>query len=231
MIRCVVFTVVLCATGPSVASGGAPAPQPKEQEVKSLIDRLVSPNPKPITSDEDRSVAPGFRLPPGYDDRKQLAVERARLQLEELGRPAFPFLIERWDDRRYCLSVPYALSGDYRNYNVGELCQTIIFDQLQPYGYLQWTGGQDLRRTRTRPRYPKTFLFSRDAARKWWEKNKDKTLVQMQLEVVDWIIAEEGKDAHKYTEKEREYLKQARRKLVAGKPLSPGNYSLDEWGR
>lgn len=203
-------------------------PTPSEQKIKTLLDRLVSPNPQPITGDEDRSVAPGVRLPPGFDNPKQEKVHRARLQLEKFGSQAFPMLIERWDDKRYSLTVSNMLSGYYHNYTVGKVCQTMIYDHIQPYGYWQASRG-DPRGKRTRPQYPEKFLGSKAAAQEWWEKHKDKSLDKIQLEAIDWVIAEEAKEPEKFSDAERKRLQQIREKLTTDKkPLPPRNYYCND---
>src|SRR5262249_26524937 len=168
----------LLSQASTVCAGEKPQ-QRSEQEIKALIDQLVSPNPKPITGDEDARQAPDYRLPPGFVREKQKQVHRARSKLTQLGPQAFPFLIERWGDKRYCLTTSHGLSGYCHNETVGHICRAIIFDQLQPYSY--WPSTEDDPRGKPRrPDYPTKFLGSQKSARQWWDKNKQKTLYQMQ---------------------------------------------------
>ena len=225
MMRFGLLVIVVLAIAILPAQGEEHAPPPSKQKIKALVDRLVSPNPKPITEEEDPRVAPDLRLPPGFDREKQAPVLQAHSELGKLGIQAFPILIERWEDKRYSLTTSNAWSGFYRNRAVGKVCQTIIFDQLQPYGCVQENdrfGGQPKPPC---PRYPEMILFSQEAAKQWWEKHKDKNLNQMQLEALDWVIAEEAKDPKKFSDEERQYLKKLRQELkTGGKPLPPGNY-------
>jgi hypothetical protein len=192
---------------------------PTANEIKTLIEGLVSPNPAPDTKKMKASETKadgGF--PRDFDHKKQAQVHRACVKLTELGPQAFPFLIERWEDNRYCLTTEIAA---YTNESVGRTCRRIIAGQLQPYGHFQKVPG-DPRRKRLRPDYVATFLASQKAARHWWEKNKDKTLSQMQLEVLDWVIAEEAKRLADFADEERRELQDLRQKLVqGGKPLPP----------
>ena len=206
-----------------------PTTKPTEQEIKALLDKLVSPNPKPITDeDRDKHMAPD-RQSPALDEKKQGEVRRARIELRKLGSDTFQFLIDRWKDDRYSLTVENMLSGYSRNQSVGRVCQTILYDQIQPYGYWQSSGGPDPRSKPMRPCYPEKFLSSQEAARQWWKKHKAKPLDQIQLEVLDWVIAEEGKSPKKFSNKEKSNLQQIRRKLLTGgKPLPPGNYYANE---
>jgi hypothetical protein len=186
---------------------------PSAKEIKALIDKLVSPNPEPIIRGS------GHRLPPGFDLKKQEQVHRALRKLKQLGPRAFPFLIECWGDKRYCLTGCEA--GSF-NVTVGEICRTIISDQLQPYD--DCPAGYSGRPPNRRPNYQATILGSRESARQWWKKNQHKTLYQMQRAVLDWVIAEEAKRPRDFKDAERRQLQQIRKKLVKSrKPLPPGS--------
>jgi hypothetical protein len=194
----------------------------------ALIDRLVSQNPKPLTGDEDPKIGPRYRTPNGFDAAKQQSVYDARAELVRLGPAAFPFLIARWSDERYCLTTENGLSGYCHNSSVGDECRTIIFDQLQPYGYWQ-LGVGDPRGQRMRPSYPDTFFDSAEDAKAWWEKHKDKSLLEMQVMVVEWIIAQEAESPAEFTDSERKFLKKFRKQRIrTQKPKEGGNFYAEE---
>jgi hypothetical protein len=196
-----------------------------EKEIKALIDQLASSNPEPIIN---KRGFPSIDLPKGFDRKKQAKVRLARSKLVDLGPVAFPYLIESGNDKRYSQTTSNGLSGWYYNETVGVVCRTIILDQLQPYGYWQQVG-DDPRSKPKRPSYPGHFLESQKLAKEWWEKNKDKSLYQMQLDVLDWIIVEEAKRPRDFTDKEKQYLEKLRKDLVkSGKPLPSGNYYANE---
>lgn len=207
----------------------APAEEPKkdltDQEIKALIDQLVSPNPKPITGDEDRSVAPYYRLPPGFDREKQKLVVEAMGELKAQGLRAFPFLIDRWDDKRHCLTISVGINGYHRNQTVGKTCKMIVFDQVQPFAPWGMRGEPERRKKPYRPDYPARFLSSKTDALKWCEEHKGKSLAEVQLEVLDWVIAEEGTEAEKYPAVEHEYLQGLRKNLTDKRQSLPrGHY-------
>lgn len=195
-------------------------------QIKALVEGLVSPNPAP----DERTLQAGMLkagggFPRGYDHKKQAQVHRACRELTELGPRAFPFLIERWEDKRYCLTTEEA---GYENQSVGAICRQIIEGQLQPYGRFQ-RGYTDPRGKPLRPGYASGLIGSREEAREWWGKNKDKTLVQMQQEVLDWVIAEEAKRPDDFTDEERRELQDLRKGLATnGKPLPPSR--VDTYG-
>jgi hypothetical protein len=203
---------------------------PTDKEIKALIDQLVSPNPKPIIN---KRGAPSIEVPKEFDQKKQSQVCLARSRLVELGPSAFPLLIENVNDKRYSLTTENALSGWYRNESVGEVCQAIIFDQLQPYGgYWQLVGeegGGDPRNKASRPGYPSDFLESQEAAKAWWEKHNKQSLCEMQLEALNWVMAEEAKRPDDFTCEEKEFLKKLRQGLEkSGTALFSGNYYPNE---
>jgi hypothetical protein len=198
--------------------GEKPRP-PSAKEIKALINQLVSPNRKPDVADGD-SAARG--LPRDFDRKKQRQVDRAITKLIQLGPRAFPFLIERWGDKRYCLTGDDSLSGAFVHKTVGRICREIISVQLQPYGIYPAGFDPDRNRARQprRPGYPNKFIGSQKSARQWWGKNKHKTLYQMQLDVLDWVIAEEAKRPRDFKDAERKKVQELRKKLVEGrKPL------------
>jgi hypothetical protein len=217
MKRLILFLFIILAASALATSAGEPEKKPTEKEIKALIDKLVSPNPKPITGDEDPDVAPDYRLPPGFDEEKQKLVRKAISDLKGLGICAFPFLIDRWDDDHFCILISEGINGYFRNQSVGKTCKMIIFDQIQPYGNSAGFAKNDDLKLAWRPSYPYEFLASRADAKKWYEKHKDKSLYEIQLEALDWVIAEEAKNVKEYSDKEREFLKRTRNDLVENK--------------
>jgi hypothetical protein len=120
------------------------------------------------------------------------------------------------------------LSGAWHHESVGSECRTIVFDQLQPYGYWQAFNGDVLKR-KTRPNYALTFLATQKDARAWWQNNKEKSLRELQLLVVEWIIAEEAKSAANFSEKEHATLKKIRDRLANGnKAMKSGNFYMTD---
>jgi len=61
-----------------------------------------------------------------------------------------------------------------------------------------------------------------DNAEKWLESRKDKTMVELQLEVAHWVIEEEAKTPDEFQDEEREFMASVVRKLKKpGRPLPP----------
>lgn len=96
--------------------------------------------------------------------------------------------------------------------------------ELQPY--MSWSGDRDGPR-RHFPRYFYHFdLDTRDGFKKWWKTHKDKTLRELQIEVMEWVIPQLKKEKafdHIRTEMESDLAK-----LRAGKePVKP----IEPWGK
>jgi hypothetical protein len=198
------------------ASCGEKPQSPTAEEIKALVDQLVSPNPTPDEKKLNADPKGDPVFPRGYDFQKQKPVNRACGKLGELGPRAFPFLIEHWEDNRYCLTYEGA---EWSNMFVGGVCRDLIRAQLQPYVH---HAEKRHEKGHLPPSYVWTFLASQKAARQWWEGHKAQTLLQMQLEVLDWAIAEEAKRRNEFTGAERRELHDLRKELVkGGKALPP----------
>ncbi|MFM8289334.1 MAG: hypothetical protein ACKOGA_21795, partial [Planctomycetaceae bacterium] len=89
----------------------------------------------------------------------------------------------------------------------------------------------DPRNRPTRPDYPRQFLTDQDTASQWLEEHKHKSLFEIQLMVIDWIIEQESASPNDFTDRERKHMQVMRDKLVkSNKPLAPGNYHTDDYG-
>jgi hypothetical protein len=203
---------------------------PSKAEIVALIDKLVSPNATPR----------GERLPRSskdYDEAGQRRVDDAFHALVKIGPPAFPHLHARLNDRRYCFTRD--LGSDDFDLPVGEVCAIIIASQLQPIQFFPLGAtkredrGDPRGRRPPRPRYfyeqelnkPKTFET-------WWKAHEKKSLREIQIEVLEWMIQRERQENLKpkdhsgrpqgYSEREIQYLQAELEKLrKSDKPLPP----------
>jgi hypothetical protein len=192
--------------------------------VPNLIENLVSPNDAPPIG-----AVFDYKYPAGYDRKKQEVVNSARRQLATLGPRAYKKLIENWTDKRYSLTYRVGINGYRQNATVGGVCRRIMYDQIQPYGFWPRTN-DDPRSVAKRPSYPHEFLSDTDSANKWVEENSRKTLYEIQLIAIDWVIAEENRKPKKYTDEERTELAKLRKELTTTKmPILNGNYFMDDY--
>lgn len=189
-----------------------------------LIEALASENPAPT---ERRG--PDLKYPPGYDRKKQERVRRAKGNLRSLGPAAFRSLIDNWGDERYCLTYSVGINGYMDNATVGDMCRIIMYDQIQPFGIWQRTD-DDPRDKAKRPSYPEAFMHDQEAATKWLEEHKDKSLFDIQLLVIDWVIERESKSPKDFTDEERAAMRDIRERLVKSKkPMTQGNYYTNDY--
>lgn len=210
---------------PCIAALGAQQrDEAQDNEVAPLIAKLASRNPRPT-----ERHGPDLKYPPGYARNKQKSVREAMGKLTARGTKAFRELIDSWGDDRYSLTYSVGINGYMKNATVGRVCRIIVYDQIQPYGF--WPRRDDDARGKPkRPSYPDTFLGDADSAHEWLERHKDKSLYDLQLMVLDWIIGEEAKRPGDFTDVERKELSELRKTLIENKtPISGGNYYMDDY--
>jgi hypothetical protein len=199
----------------AASTGFAGEKPPTEREIKSLIDQLVSPN---LVTPTDKCWP---EHPPNYDREAQKRVLAAMQKLRAIGLPAFPYLIERVDDKRYCLTED-AASCDFA-FSVGTICYRTVEAHLQAFGPHHTKGEGDPRQRPSRPHYIREHeLTTPNNFQAWWKTHKDKSMREIQIEVLEWTIAEEEKRPNDVSVEERNHLKTVLAKLRrASEPLPP----------
>jgi hypothetical protein len=200
----------------SAACYGADEETVTDEQMEALVNDLVSPNQAP------RTGLPNAKYPAGYDHEAQKRVRRAFHKLRELAPRSFPFLFDHFDDKRYSLTAD---SGDTdKNYTVGKLCRDILASHLQSDEWDHKEGGTSFRSRPSEPDYLAHYkLFQAEHAKKWWAERKDKSLRELQLEVLEWVLAEETAAPEKYSDAQRERAKKRLNDLRESKsPLKPG---------
>jgi hypothetical protein len=188
-----------------------------ETEINALIAELASPNRAPGKVDY-----PAEAEPPGFNEAAQHRVYKAWKQLYDIGFPAFPYLLRNVGDKRYSFTrLPGGGSTDV-NWSVGRACLDIVRCHVQPYGDRAESEQGDKLSHPARPDYfVHHHLREPKAAMAWWEARKNKSLRELQIEVLTWVFTEEP--LGKYSDKETEYLQSVLTKLKAGtSALEPG---------
>ncbi len=171
-----------------------------DEQIDRLISELVSPNEAPTRR------GPFAVYPEGYDKEAQKKVSSAHQALRKLGPKAFHRLFNHFDDKRFCLN------GDgveaQINKTVDQVCIHLVDSHLEPYSAL---GGPGSRFSQRSPRPPNYFahfkLGEPKTAHEWWETRKEKSLKELQIEVLEWVISEEEKLAEKYTDNDRDSMR------------------------
>lgn len=203
------FAAIVASISPTVFSKDTVT----KESVDLLVEQLASKNPMPREVDGSTAA-----YPPKYNKKLQKPIYEAYRQLNQLGVAAFPHLIPHFDDQRYALTADGG-SMDI-NFTVGNLCYYLVELQIQPDK--GWTVGEGDPRFRTfRPHFPQHIkLREKEAAMKWWEENKTKSLTEIQILVTEWAIAEEAKRPTEYTDEERSALAKTLDKLrKTNKPI------------
>lgn len=187
------FIVVIAFAwlGPSLRGAAA---EPNENG--SLVTALRSTNQKPSIDSTGR-----YKLPPGFDLTVQSKVLAAWDNLVLKQTEAFPQLIEHCDDKDYSTSVASTIFEHWHNWTVGQSCREIVASNLQPYGTLVTSALRQNPAGRLhRPHYCFANLRTREQAAQWWKARQNKSLRELQIEVLEWILAEEQKEANKYAD-------------------------------
>jgi hypothetical protein len=191
----------------------AESPQETEysaRDIENLVAQLVSPNQPPEIHGTNAKYGPDF------DRNAQKLVSKSWGELRQLAPRSFPFVFDHVADKRYALTQD---SGDLdKNYSVGFLCRDILVSSLQPDVWDHKEGGTSYRRRPTQPDYISHYrLMNPESAKEWWKSRKDRTLRELQIEVLEWILVEEKKLPETYTVADLEKVQQELRDLTSSR--------------
>ncbi len=177
--------------------------QADRKRIESLIAELRSPNKDPNPKSE-RFIT----FPKDYDFKAQARVEKARKELLDLKKAAFPILIEHLKDKEYSRSIPTAI---IRSQSVGEVCFTIVEEQVDLAGtrYKSRKGadGKEYRHQGYFSQYCQGAWYSQDGLRNWWKEHESRSLKDMQIEALEWAIERERKIGFPGAKDRATYLK------------------------
>ncbi len=194
---------------------------PSESEIVALVEQLVSSNREPEIDEARWSV----KHAQGFDKRARDRVFQAWERLRDIGLPAFPYLQSHFGDKRYCFTQDDG--PGYYNFSVGEASERILISHLQPY-LEQANPGGDLEALALWRRYPRpSNYFSQQKLSQpnqfdqWWRTHKHKSMQEIQIEVLEWTIAQARPQAN--TGKLVKHLNETLAALRSAKePLPPG---------
>lgn len=137
--------------------------------IQELIKALANKNEPPPIDDS----GPGRAVfPPDYDWVEQARVISVWQKLHDRGEEAFPDLVAHVKDREYCVSCPHFNTGAWSNRTVGKICWYILTAHIEPYHRPTSMG-----MSHVVPKDP-------DKIREWWERRKDCSLAELQLEAI-----------------------------------------------
>jgi hypothetical protein len=144
-------------------------------EIERLIESLASANPPPEFPNNPFNV----RLSPDYDFEKQRVVSNACTKLEDLGAIAFPYLLQHLDDSRFSCTRSGAV---YFNLTVAETCSGLIKNQVD------FVCGPRLPMSKSDACDFFKFRWNDDLIA-WWNQNHDRTLLEMQIDCLQFKIS------------------------------------------
>jgi predicted DCC family thiol-disulfide oxidoreductase YuxK len=171
-----------CAAPAKKAVDAPAAVSPGSAAIQALIEKLA------ISDDE---AASGLIFTPRVDtpktDSRMIAYDAAE-QLQKFGAEAFPLLLASLDDKRQSVAFRRVLPS-----TVGDACYCLITRQLyelpREYSRSIYRRGADGRQ-HERPIFGHD-LFDTVDLRQWLAARKDRTLRQLQIEALGWVLSEE----------------------------------------
>jgi hypothetical protein len=185
------------------------------EEIRALVEKLaISDQPAvmepPVLSFSTDTMETG-RGVIVFDAREKIKIAYdAADKIKTYGKKAFPVLLEHLHDRREAVPFRAALPCD-----VGLACCTIIEELVLPlpedyhwtYG---WKGsdGQIHGCPIIQP-----GVFGSETVDSWLKAREDKTLEEIQVETLEWLIGEEKKIGFQFPEDRRMYLDPLEREL------------------
>lgn len=196
-----------------IGCGGTHANERVSDDVDQLID-LLAISAKPAGNDPIYSPTPATPR----NDPRVLAITAAE-RLTKKGKRAYPKLLEHLDDNRQSVAFRRVIPHD-----VGDACFCIIRNQIFPLpqdyrGSFYRTGSDNT--LHARPFFLKPALFDRRTLPKWLDERKDKTLRDMQIEALSWLIAQERTIGFRIEKDKADFLYPLERRLEeieSGKP-------------
>jgi hypothetical protein len=189
---------LFAAVGIGFAVSAAGQQDDVEEHIKALINQLAS---------RDKDVRNPDRAPSNAHEADRQS-KQAWQELRGIGPSVFPYLLEQINDQRY---GGLLVDSDLKRAKatVGHVCIDMVSDYLQPYGTLaRRAPGQRSSKPVFRPCYADHWLGDQQSAKEWWASHKDMTLAELQVEVLEWIIAEEAKTPGNYPDIEGVFLRE-----------------------
>lgn len=165
-------------TPPTAGADDGPSRE-RLARVNYLIGMLASKNPAPTFRGDGRFVDRSIRLSAEYDKSLQVPVYLAMQQLLLEGEVALDRLFAHPDDERYSFSVN---SYEDRNVSVSGACSTVAEHILFPFNSELRVISRDQYGI-----YPELEATGGSVAA-WWQKNRKRGLVKVQIEAIDETI-------------------------------------------
>jgi hypothetical protein len=201
---CLVGLAASCGQHP-IPSTAAPETRPVmtgqpaggAQRINSLIDQLA-------ISDDDAAPGPIYTPSPDAPKTdKRLIAYRAGDELSRYGLEAFPSLLNAMNDRRQSVAFRRAVPS-----TVGDACYCIlmwqIYDLPEHYRGSFFRPGSD-GKSHERPVFS-DHLFDSGTIKQWLADRPGRSLPELQLEAVSWVLAGELRIGVQHDEDQATYI-------------------------
>jgi hypothetical protein len=185
------------------------------EECERLVEQLVNPDKPPVLGNKD------LELPKGVTARaleeKQKNVKPAYDKLSANIEDALPILAKHLNDTRFSYVYTQPRSGVYKTASVGEACSDLIGEHVEVYH-----------------RHVKKIVYDAELSldfindgcggiEKWWKTRKKKTLAELQLEGIKWVLRqkkpEHFKSKRDWTRAKKALEKMAKKIRDSGNPI------------
>jgi hypothetical protein len=210
-----------CSTEPATSRSPSPTPpktprltalvvelppdHPAATDIRALIEKLAISNDK---ATYDPVYSPSRDTP--KTDKRLIAYDAAE-QLVAYGVEAFPYLLQSLRDNRQSVPFRRVLPS-----TVGDACYTLITRQLyalpDAYAGSIYRDGAD-GKLHGRPVFDKDLFRDHDLEQ-WLRQRQGKSLEELQLEALSWVLAEEEKIGVAEPDDETRILQPLRRKVA-----------------
>ena len=198
----VVIALGLLGISTLAVAGEKPNPPgklPTRERCERLVEQLVNPGKAPFRSDDVPRLPKGITTSDLY--RSQAKIAEAYNDLSDNIEAALPVLMKHIDDNRFSY-VFESGSGNYTKATVGDACNAIVWNHVEPYAPLVTVMDE------ARRQYP-SFVEECGGLKLWWKGRSGRSLAELQVEGIEWALHRKRPD---YFESEREWV-EAKRKL------------------
>lgn len=183
-----------------------------DTEIEALIDKLaISDQP----AGDHIIFTPSIDTP--KDDKRVIAYEAIK-KLMSCGKRTFPYLIKKFDDNRQSVAIkpkiPITVGGTCYH-----IIEQMIFDLPEDYQGSYLRIGAD-GQYHNRPYSLGQDLFTWDTIEAWLEERKNKSLEEIQIEALEWMIEREKEIGFQNKEDMKEILTPLEKQLKIKESIS-----------
>jgi hypothetical protein len=129
-------------------------------------------------------------------------------ELRDLGPQAFPNVIDHLGDKGTSFTAD--AGSEDRTWTVGRACGDVLWCNLEPYNWLFFMNSVPERETQAligwRPTYYGEFFNTPEAAKAWLATHRSKSVVDLQIEVLEWVTSHRSKRKFEISSSDRKQL-------------------------